>query len=113
VLSGYAWWRAEGHEARLAALVVDGACALAEVAAGREFVLARWALEQARLVDPYSEALTRSAMTLAALAEDPDRLRGSGTSACGAPTSSTGWLPERADRAALRRAVPKGGRGGG
>jgi len=76
VLSGYAWWRAEGHEARLAALVVDGACALAEVAAGAgNFVLARWALEQARLVDPYSEALTRSAMTLAALAEDPDRLR--------------------------------------
>ncbi len=39
------------------------------------FDLARWGLEQARIVEPYSEALSRSAMELAAAQGDADRLR--------------------------------------
>src|SRR6202034_110385 len=42
--------------------------------AGR-FELARWGLEQARLVEPYSEALSRSGMQVAAAEGDADRLR--------------------------------------
>ncbi len=39
------------------------------------FELARWGLEQARLVEPYSEALSRAAMEVAAAEGDADRLR--------------------------------------
>jgi len=39
------------------------------------FELAQWGLAQARLVDPYSEALSRAAMQVAAAAGDADRLR--------------------------------------
>ncbi len=39
------------------------------------FELGRWGLERARLVEPYSEALSRSAMQLAAAEGDADRLR--------------------------------------
>jgi DNA-binding SARP family transcriptional activator len=75
-LSGYAWWEAEGHGARLAAVLVDAACRLAALAAGAGlFDLARWGLERARLVEPYSEALSRAAMELAATEGDADRLR--------------------------------------
>ena len=42
--------------------------------AGR-FDLARWGLEQARVVEPYSEALSRAAMQVAAAEGDADRLR--------------------------------------
>jgi len=76
ILTGYAWWSAEGHERRVAATLVDGACRLARLAAGSGYLdLARWGLEQARLVEPYSEALTRAAMQVAAEAGDADRLR--------------------------------------
>lgn len=76
ILSGYAWWSAEGHERRVAATLVDGACRLARLAVGSGYLdLARWGLEQARLVEPYSEALTRVAMQVAAEAGDADRLR--------------------------------------
>jgi len=76
VLTGYAWWRAEGHERRAADLVVDAACALAResVRDGRLDV-ARWAIDQARLVEQYSEALTRAAMQVAAASGDAGRLR--------------------------------------
>ncbi len=75
-LSGYAWWSAEGHERRVAGALVDGACELARLATDRNRLeLARWALEQARMVDPYSEALTRAAMQVAAADGDADRLR--------------------------------------
>jgi DNA-binding SARP family transcriptional activator len=75
-LSGYAWWEAEGHGGRVAAVLVDAACVMASLAtdAGR-FDLARWGLDQARIVEPYSEALSRSAMQLAAAEGDADRLR--------------------------------------
>ena len=75
-LSGYSWWEAEGHGGRIAAVLVDAACTLAALAsdAGR-FDLARWGLERARLVEPYSEALSRAAMELAAAEGDADRLR--------------------------------------
>ncbi len=75
-LSGYAWWEAEGHAARIAAVLVNAAGNLAALAveAGL-FDLAQWGLAQARLVDPYSEALSRAAMQVAAAAGDPDRLR--------------------------------------
>jgi DNA-binding SARP family transcriptional activator len=75
-LSGYSWWEAEGHGARTAAVLVDAACRLADLAAGAGlFDLARWGLERARLVEPYSEALSRAAMELAAAEGDADRLR--------------------------------------
>jgi DNA-binding SARP family transcriptional activator len=75
-LSGYAWWEAEGHAGRIAAVLVDAACRLASLAADAElFDLGRWGVEQARIVEPYSEALSRSAMQLAAAEGDADRLR--------------------------------------
>ncbi|HEY6472581.1 MAG TPA: hypothetical protein VIY26_06790 [Acidimicrobiales bacterium] len=75
-LSGYSWWEAEGHGARIAAVLVDAACTLAALAAEAHlFDLARWGLERARFVEPYSEALSRAAMELAAAEGDADRLR--------------------------------------
>ncbi len=75
-LSGYSWWEAEGHGARLAAVLVDAACSLAALAAEHHlFGLAHDGLERARLVEPYSEALSRAAMELAAAEGDADRLR--------------------------------------
>jgi DNA-binding SARP family transcriptional activator len=75
-LSGYAWWEAEGHGARIAAVLVDAACGMAALASDAGlFDLARWGLEQARIVEPYSEALSRSAMLVAAAEGDADRLR--------------------------------------
>ncbi|HEX4128276.1 MAG TPA: LysM peptidoglycan-binding domain-containing protein [Acidimicrobiales bacterium] len=75
-LSGYAWWEAEGHGGRVAAALVDAACIMASLASdtGR-FELARWGLERARLLEPYSEALSRAAMQVAAAEGDADRLR--------------------------------------
>jgi DNA-binding SARP family transcriptional activator/uncharacterized membrane protein YgcG len=75
-LAGYTWWEAEGHGGRIASVLVDAACALSElgIEAGR-FSLARWGLERARLVEPYSEALSRAAMRLAAAEGDAERLR--------------------------------------
>jgi two-component SAPR family response regulator len=76
VLSGYAWWDAEGHGARIAAVLVNAAGDLAALAVDAElFELAQWGLAQARLVDPYSEAISRAAMQVAAAAGDADRLR--------------------------------------
>lgn len=75
VLTGYEWWRAEGHERRLSDRIVDGTCALVRIATGSGDVdLARWAVDQARKVEPYSEALTRAAMQVAAAAGDARRL---------------------------------------
>jgi DNA-binding SARP family transcriptional activator len=75
-LSGYGWWEAEGHGARLAAVLVNAAGDLAALAVDAElFELAQWGLGQARLVDPYSEAISRVAMQVAAAAGDADRLR--------------------------------------
>jgi DNA-binding SARP family transcriptional activator len=75
-LSGYAWWETEGHGGRIAAVLVTAACSMASLAteAGL-FELAQWGLERARLVEPYSEALSRSAMEVAAAEGDADRLR--------------------------------------
>jgi hypothetical protein len=75
-LSGYAWWETEGHGGRIAAVLVTAACSMATLAmeAGL-FELAHWGLEQARLVEPYSEALSRAAMEVAAAEGDADRLR--------------------------------------
>jgi hypothetical protein len=75
-LSGYGWWEAEGHGARIAAVLVNAANDLAALAVHAElFELAQWGLAQARLVDPYSEAISRVAMQVAAAAGDADRLR--------------------------------------
>jgi DNA-binding SARP family transcriptional activator/LysM repeat protein len=75
-LSGYTWWESEGHGGRLAAVLVNAACNLAAlcVDAGL-FDLAQWGLDRARLVDPYSESLSRAAMQVAAAGGDADRLR--------------------------------------
>jgi len=75
-LSGYSWWEAEGHGGRIAAVLVDAACAMASLATDTGlFDLARWGLDRARVVEPYSEALSRSAMQVAAADGDADRLR--------------------------------------
>jgi DNA-binding SARP family transcriptional activator len=75
-LSGYGWWEAEGHAGRIAAVLVDAASRLASLAADAGlFDLGRWGVEQARIVEPYSEALSRSAMQLAAAEGDAERLR--------------------------------------
>jgi DNA-binding SARP family transcriptional activator len=75
-LAGYAWWEAEGHGGRISAVLVDAACTLAGLAieAGH-YDLARRGLERARLVEPYSEALSRAAMEVAAAEGDAERLR--------------------------------------
>jgi DNA-binding SARP family transcriptional activator len=76
VSAGYDWWSAEGHARRVAGSLVDGACRLARLAIPEGHVdLARWALDRARLADPYSEALSRSAMWVASAAGDIDGLR--------------------------------------
>jgi hypothetical protein len=76
VLTGYAWWRAEGHERRIADAVVDAACTLARTSSRAGLAdLARWAVDQARTVEPYSEALTRASMEVAAARGDLGRLR--------------------------------------
>lgn len=75
-LTGYEWWRAEGHERRIADVVVDAACALAREAVREGRIdLARWAVDRARLVEHYSEALCRAAMQVAAAGGDARRLR--------------------------------------
>jgi DNA-binding SARP family transcriptional activator len=76
VLAGYTWWEAEGHAGRIAAVLVDAACSIVALGTDRGlFELARWGLGRARLVAPYSEALSRAAMELAAAEGDADRLR--------------------------------------
>ncbi len=75
-LSGYSWWEAEGHGGRIATVLVDAACSMATLASeGGHFELAHWGLERARLLEPYSETLSRAAMQLAAAEGDADRLR--------------------------------------
>jgi DNA-binding SARP family transcriptional activator len=75
-LSGFTWWEAEGHGGRIAAVLVNAACNLAALAVDAAlFDVAQWGLEKARLVDPYSESLSRAAMQVAAAAGDADRLR--------------------------------------
>ena len=75
-LAGYAWWENEGHSARNAAVLVNAASDLAALAVEAElFELAQWGLEKARLLEPFSEAISRAAMQVAAAAGDGDRLR--------------------------------------
>ena len=76
VLTGYGWWSSEGHERRVADALVDGASRLARLAAHTGHLeLGAWGLEQARLVEPYSEVLSRAAMKVAAAGGDTDRVR--------------------------------------
>lgn len=75
-LTGFGWWRSEGHERRLADAVVDGACTLMRLSISEgQLDRARWTLERARAVEPYSEALTRAALRLAAASGDAHRLQ--------------------------------------
>ena len=79
---GYAWWEAEGHGGRIAAVLVDAACTLAALATARGTASSPGgALDRARLVAPYSEALSRAAMRTAAAEGDAERLRPNGASA--------------------------------
>lgn len=76
VLSGYSWWRSEGHEARLTTTIVDAACRAVQLAISEGLLdLASWILDRSRLVDPYSELLSRAAMATAAASGDRSRLR--------------------------------------
>ena len=75
-LSGFTWWDAEGHGARSPPRWSTPPARWPHwPSAAGCFDLAMWGLEQARLVDPYSEALSRAAMQVAAAAGDADRLR--------------------------------------
>ena len=57
-LRGFEWFLAEGHAGRLARDAEWAALALHHMAlANGDFELAYWALEQGRLIDPYSDAL--------------------------------------------------------
>src|SRR6202034_1112040 len=74
-LSGYSWWRSEGHEARLTATIVDAACRAVRLAIDEGLLdLATWIIEKSRLVDPYSELLSRAALAAAAASGDRTRL---------------------------------------
>ena len=76
VLAGYSWWRSEGHEARLTTTIVDAACRAVQLAISEGLLdLASWILDRSRLVDPYSELLSRAAMATAAASGDRTRLR--------------------------------------
>jgi hypothetical protein len=76
VTGGYEWWLAEGHAARVAGVLVDAACHLANLATSAGLpALAAWGISQARFVERYSEALSRAAMRAAAASGDADRLR--------------------------------------
>jgi hypothetical protein len=62
VLEGYDWFVTEGHLARLQTVCEDAACELVELALRCGLVpLARFALDRARLVDPYAERLADAA----------------------------------------------------
>jgi DNA-binding SARP family transcriptional activator len=76
MLSGWDWFGAEGHRARLERAAEDAAVELVArcVARGRLDV-AEAALRRARLVVPYSEALAERAMDLAAARGDLRGLR--------------------------------------
>jgi hypothetical protein len=75
-LAGYSWWRAEGYEAKISVVLVEAACRLSELAVNAGLLdLARWAVERGRMIDAYSELLSRSALTLAASSGDFARLR--------------------------------------
>ncbi|MGH9045002.1 MAG: hypothetical protein ACRDVP_09275, partial [Acidimicrobiales bacterium] len=76
VLSGYGWWSSEGHQARVNSMIVDGACNAVNGAIREGMVdLAWWILDKARLVEHYSELLSRAAMVTAAAAGDRMRLQ--------------------------------------
>ena len=75
-LSGYSWWEAEGHGGRVGSALVDAACSLAELATDAGLSGLAWlGIDRALLVAPYSEALSRAAMAVAAMDGDADRLR--------------------------------------
>jgi DNA-binding SARP family transcriptional activator len=75
-LSGYSWWHAEGHAARLCAVAADATCEAVRLALEQGHVeLAQWAVRKGRLVDADSELLSRAAMRAAAACGDADSLR--------------------------------------
>ncbi len=75
-LAGYAWWRSEGHEARFNALSVEAAGRAVRLAIEQGLLdLASWILDQARLVESFSEVLSRAAMAIAAASGDQAWLR--------------------------------------
>jgi len=75
-LSGYGWWRSEGHEARLSSITVAAAASAVRLSIEQGLLdLAWWILDKARLVEAFSEMLSRAAMTVAAAAGDQARLR--------------------------------------
>jgi DNA-binding SARP family transcriptional activator len=74
-LAGYSWWRSEGHEARLTTNVVDAASRAVHLAIEHRLLdMSTWVLDKARLIDPYSEILSRAAMATAAVSGDRARL---------------------------------------
>ena len=116
-LSGYGWWRAEGHEARFISIAVDAACAAVRLAIRSGLLeFATWIVDRGRLLDPYSEQLSRGAMTIAAATGDRARLnrewdecqrRVSELDPSGSPSAETELLFRRLARSAA--AAVRGG----
>ena len=76
VLSGWEWFIAEGHRARLERSVESAALRLVELAIDHQhFALGELSLERARRVVPYSELLAEAALALAARRGDLGGLR--------------------------------------
>jgi DNA-binding SARP family transcriptional activator len=75
-LNGYSWWTSEGHEAKFTALLVEGASEAVNLATAQDSLdLAWWIIDKARLIDPYSEQISRAAMATAAASGDMSSLK--------------------------------------
>jgi hypothetical protein len=75
-LAGYTWWHTEGHERKFAAAVLAGAEGLASLSldSGRLDV-ARWSVDQARLVDPWAEQLDVLSLRIAFASGSPEAVQ--------------------------------------
>lgn len=75
VLTGYGWWRSEGHEARFTSIVIEAGCNAARLAIQVGALdLAFCILDRCRLLDPYGEQISQAAMAVAAASGDTVRL---------------------------------------
>jgi hypothetical protein len=82
LLSGYGWWQAEGHESRVAGILIDAVLALVRIALNLDMrEVAYWAVEKGRLIDPFSDSVATVALQLAARS-GIDHLRREWTNCC-------------------------------
>ena len=73
---GYDWFFREGHDRVLSRALTSGVAKVTDHAIARgHLALARHLVDQAALVNPYSETLARAAMSIAAATDDVDQLQ--------------------------------------